>query len=149
MRSALILVLVAAVLGGCDGLTCWETRTEGDFEYMEYIGDRRCFRLSSPRKMTGRWVRDFENSAFYEGVNDPKSIDRWEGAWFNHYELPGRGEFEVESGNIYRVELVGRTPLVSLSSLLRGSKAHNGYDRLVVVDKIIKIERIGSSRQLD
>ena len=146
VRRTLPAMLVAASLGGCDDLTCYETRNDGDLAYKGYIGDRRCYRLSAPRKMTGLWVREFENSAFYEGVSDPASIVRREGAWLNTYELLDGKEIEFKSGNIYRVELTGRTPLLSLSSLVHGGGATNGYDGLVIVDEVNRIELVGPSR---
>jgi len=140
------VALLAIALTGCDGLTCWETTTEGGIQHQSYVGDRRCYRLSSPRKMTGLWVKEMENYAFFEGVSDPAHIDIEEGAELNPFELLEGRELNLKGGRIYKVELIGSTPLPSFASLVLPGIPSDLYDELVVVDEFVRIEDIGPSR---
>ena len=162
MRCCVILLAGLAV-AGCEKPKDWEPSYPPD--YLSHWSDRQkerfpelqtvlgpsciwrmddvqaCFKMTEPRKWTGLWRTDFEESRFCPDkppFNVPDMCDDYfygrGAAWLNgDFGLP----LDAPIGGLYRVEFIGRM------TRYPGDFGHLGaYDYEVYVDRAISIRKV-------
>ncbi len=144
------ILCVVPLLAGCDALVqpCLQTSKEDGFSILSYVGDRECYRLSEPVLMRGIWHNEFEGSRFFANVQSVDGLPVEPKVWLQTHELLSGPQAPLQDGKFYRVEFVGRQPLLSWSKLMSPGYGHLGMSNgLVVVDHFTAISQIDPSDQ--
>ena len=132
-----------------DDERCWKTEVHGTVRVKAYQGDRGCVDFTPPRQMSGIWVNEFEGSAFHDGAQSIADIHGKKGdVWFsldNQTELPPN--FKREYGHAYRITIIGSTAIDMNRKPLHGYGHMNMARGLVLADRIIAMEDLGSVRR--
>jgi hypothetical protein len=112
---------------------------EGGHITSAYIGETKCLPFSRPERMKGVWIRAFEGSNFYPGVDRySPSMDRDLSTWLAVDDRTAdavAGKFDG-TPKAYVVEIVGRR------SLCAWSYGHMGvYANEVLADRLISVRQ--------
>jgi hypothetical protein len=118
-------------------------------EYFEYIGDRDCVVFEDPgRTYHGIWVNEFEGSRYYDKATSIAQVD-WHDyrVWFSTDEMtrwPNSAKYP--RGHAYRIVFEGRQALDMKRPPLKGYGHMSMFPGLVLADRIISIEDLGTGR---
>jgi hypothetical protein len=151
MLSLILPVLVmqlASPAPPADNERCWKAEVVAGIRVQAYQGDRKCVDFSAPRQISGIWINEFESSAFYEGA---RTIADTRGekpqVWFSTDEetklLP---HLRPQLGHAYRITIIGRAAADMDRGPMKGYGHMSMSPGLVLADRIIAIEDLGSAR---
>ncbi len=118
--------------------------------FSRYIGDRACYQFGAPQTYVGIWIDGFEDSHFHQGVlalTDLPDRSHPLDVWFEPDEVTQYSGTLPEPGlgKAYLIAFKGREAIRKDEGELNGFGHLGVFPRLIIADRILRIEDLGPS----